>query len=63
MAAAQCYQLVGIYCVKTMLRYRFIVSKLNKLTLIYGLVLLIYMHYYRFGEPGKICSGDYLSGE
>ena len=46
-----------------MLRYRFIVSKLNKLTLIYGLTLLINMHYFRLGEPGKICSGDYLSGD
>ena len=57
------YQLIGIYCFNSMLYYRFLVSRANKMVLIYGLVLFIQLNYYRYREAGKICSGDYLTDQ
>ena len=63
MFLAQVYHLLAIYVCKPMLRYRFLISKLNKLNLLFGVLQVFYLHYYRFYQPGKICSGDYLSAD
>jgi len=55
------YQLVAIYCVSSLLMYRHFISRINKLILFYGAYILVMTHLYRLDEPGKICSGDYLS--
>ena len=57
------YQLVGIYCLSSLLMYRHFISRINKLFLLYGAYILVMTHIYRLDEPGKICSGDYLSAE
>jgi len=57
------YQLAGIYLFNGLLTYRFLVSRCNKMTLAFGMFVFFSMHYYRFNEPGRICSGDYLSLE
>ena len=46
-----------------MLKYRFYVSRVNKLVLIFGAYCLVLLHTYRLSSPGKLCSGDYLSEE
>ena len=63
MCLFQVYQLAAIYVCKSLLRYRFLVSRANKLNLLFGLLQAFYLHYYRFYQPGKLCSGDYLSAE
>ena len=63
MCLFQVYQLVAIYFFKSLLRYRFLVSRANKLNLLFGLLQAFYLHYYRFYQPGKLCSGDYLTAE
>ena len=55
------YQLVAIYCVSSLLMYRHFISRINKLIQLYGAYILVMSHIYRLDEPGKICSGDYLS--
>ena len=48
MCLAQVYQLLAIYVCKPMLRYRFLISRLNKLNLLFGVLQVVYLHYYRF---------------
>ena len=55
------YQLVAIFCINSLLMYRHYISRINKLVLVYGFYILVMTHIYRLDEPGKICSGDYLS--
>ena len=57
------YQLMAIYCISSLLMYRHYISRVNKLVLLYGLYILVMTHLYRLDEPGKICSGDYLTSE
>ena len=45
----------------TLLMYRHFISRINKLILLYGAYILVMTHIYRLDEPGKICSGDYLT--
>ena len=40
-----------------------IVSRFNKLSLLFAGALLVTTGFVRFGEPGKFCSGDHLSSE
>ena len=61
MFACQLYQIIAIFLVKGMLRYRMIVSRVNKLNLLFATVLLAVAYSYRFSEAGKFCSGDLLS--
>ena len=56
-------QLVGIYLVNPILYYRFWISRCNKCVLLYGLFVFLLLNKYRFSEPGRLCSGDYLSNE
>ncbi len=63
MCLFQVYQLIAIYLCKPLLKYRFLVSRANKLNLLFGVLQVCYLHYYRFYQPGKLCSGDYLSPE
>jgi hypothetical protein len=56
-------QLVGIYLVNSLLYYRFWISRVNKCVLLYGLAVFILLCRYRFSQPGRVCSGDYLSAE
>ena len=53
-------QLVGIYVLNPILYYRFWISRCNKCVLLYGLVVFFLLNKYRYSEPGRICSGDYL---
>ena len=46
-----------------MLRYRMIVSRFNKLSLLLAAGLLVTTGIVRFGDAGKFCSGDHLSAE
>ena len=55
------YQLIAIFAVNSLLIYRHYISRVNKLVLLYGSYILIMTHIYRLDEPGKICSGDYLT--
>ena len=55
------YQLVAIYCNETLLMYRHYISRVNKLIQLYGAYILVMTHIYRLDEPGKMCSGDYLT--
>jgi hypothetical protein len=47
----------------TMLRYRFYVSRTNKLVLAFGAYCMVMLHHYRLSSAGQLCSGDYLSDE
>ena len=40
-----------------------IVSRFNKLSLLFAGVLLFTTYFVRFGELGKFCAGDHLSSE
>lgn len=55
------YQLVGIYLCNPLLKYRFWVSRCNKVALLFGLYVFVQLNFYRFREPGRICAGDHLS--
>ena len=55
------YQLVGIYMCNPLLKYRFWVSRCNKIALLFGLYVFAQLNFYRFREPGRICAGDYLN--
>ena len=55
------YQVCAIFLFKSLLKYRLYVSRVNKLVIIFLLYTLAWTHVYRLSEPGKICSGDYLS--
>ena len=55
------YQLIAIFFVNSLLIYRHYISRVNKLVLLYGSYILIMTHIYRLDEPGKICSGDFLT--
>ena len=57
------YQLVAIFLINSLLVYRHFISRINKLILLYGAYILVVTHIYRLDEPGKICSGDYLTRE
>ena len=57
------YQVAAIYLVNSLLRYSHVISRVNKLFLIYGVYTLVMTHIYRLDESGKLCSGDYLSDE
>ena len=61
MCVCQLYQVVAIYLFKPMLRYRMIVSRFNKLTLLFAAVLLVVTGKVRFSEEGKFCAGDHVS--
>ena len=52
---------MGIYLINSLLYYRFIISRINKCVLLYGLAVFILLCKYRFSKPGRICSGDFLS--
>ena len=54
-------QLIAIFCFSSLLPYTYLVSRVNKLVLLYGLYILILTHIYRFDEAGKLCSGDDLT--
>ena len=60
MVLAQGFQLTGIYFSLNLVRYRFFISRANKLNLSFGLWLLASLLFYRLGTPGMICSGDFL---
>ena len=55
------YQLLAIFCFKQMFRYRMIVSRINKLNLLFGTFLLALAYYYRLSAAGKLCSGAHLT--
>ena len=63
MFSFQLYQVIAINFVKPMLRYRMIVSRFNKLSLLFAGGLLFTTGLVRFGELGKFCSGDHLTSE
>lgn len=44
-----------------MFRYRMIVSRMNKINLLYGAFLLGLAYWYRFSEAGKFCAGSHLT--
>ena len=54
------YQLVAIFWLHALLRYRFYVSYFNKLMLLGGIYVMVHLHIYRLSQPGKLCSGDFL---
>ena len=60
---AASYQLIGIFCVGTLLLYRHQVSRVNKVVQLYGGYIVIMTFIYRTDVTGKICSGDYLTNE
>ena len=55
------YQLTAIFLFKQMFRYRMIVSRINKLNLLFGGFLLALAYYYRLSGAGKFCSGAHLT--
>ena len=55
------YQVAAIYLVDSLLTYSNLISRVNKLFLVYGVYTLVMTHVYRLAESGKVCSGDYLS--
>ena len=57
------YQLVALYGFKELVKYRFIVSRINKLVIIAFLMLLIMLFYRRLSVAGRFCSGDHLTSE
>ena len=57
------YQIVAIKFSKAMLKYRFHISRLNKCVLLFGVYCMVYLHTYRLSQPGRLCSGDYLTAE
>ena len=57
------YQVAAIYLINSLLMFSSLISRVNKLFLLYGVYTLVMTHVYRLEEPGKVCSGDYLSDE
>ena len=57
----QGYQVFAIFFFKDLLRYRFYVSRLNKLVILFGALLLIMTHVWRLDKEGHLCSGDHLT--
>lgn len=46
---------------KDLIKYRFIVSRINKLFIIFFVLLLGFLFYRRLSIAGKFCSGDHLT--
>jgi hypothetical protein len=57
------YQIVAIFFFPGLIRYRFHVSRFNKICLVTGVYGMVYLHVYRLSQPGQLCSGDFLSAE
>ena len=52
---------MAIFVCKPLLRYRMIVSRVNKLFLLLGTFLLGLSYFYRLSGAGKFCSGAHLT--
>ena len=57
------YQLTAIFLFKQMFRYRMIVSRFNKINLLFGAFLLGLTYWYRISGAGKFCAGSHLTNE
>ena len=54
--------LLGIYVFPILLKVDFPLGIFNKLNFLFGIGCVVFLHIYRFGHKGKVCSGDYLDG-
>ena len=55
------YQVLAIYRSPTLLTYRFQVSRINKLVLVFGAFNLYLLFRRRLSAAGRMCSGEHLN--
>jgi hypothetical protein len=55
--------LLGIWAFPILLKVDFPLGIFNKLNFLFGIACVVFLHIYRLGHAGKVCSGDFLNGE
>ena len=61
MVALGIYWVFALFCVPALLKLRNIIGVINKLNLVFGVVILVLVHHYRLSAAGKACSGENLA--
>jgi hypothetical protein len=57
------FSVLGITIFPFLLKFDYPLSIFVRVNLAFGVLCMFFLHYYRLGNGGKVCSGDYLQEE